>query len=91
MTKLRRKRRVQESIHESQFCRERKKKLTQFWKDHDIFKKSIETEEKVTLFTLSMIGPPTANGKPHIGHVLTRVIKDMIPRIPYNEGLHGST
>lgn len=43
----------------------------------------------MTLFTF-YDGPSTTNGKPHIGHVLTRVIKDMIPRYHYNEGLHGS-
>ena len=58
---------------------EREKEAAQFWKDHDIFKKSIETREGDPVYTF-YDGPPTANGKPHIGHVLTRVIKDMIPR-----------
>ena len=58
---------------------EREKETAQFWKDHDIFKKSIETREGDPVYTF-YDGPPTANGKPHIGHVLTRVIKDMIPR-----------
>ena len=58
---------------------EREKDTAQFWKDHDNFKKSIETREGDTVYTF-YDGPPTANGKPHIGHVLTRVIKDMIPR-----------
>ena len=58
---------------------EREKETAQFWKDHDIFKKSIETREGDPVYTF-YAGPPTANGKPHIGHVLTRVIKDMIPR-----------
>ena len=58
---------------------EREKETAQFWKDHDIFKKIIETREGDPVYTF-YDGPPTANGKPHIGHVLTRVIKDMIPR-----------
>ena len=58
---------------------EREKKIEQFWKDNDIFKKSIDTKASGEVYTF-YDGPPTANGKPHIGHVLTRVIKDMIPR-----------
>ena len=58
---------------------EREKKIEQFWKDHSIFKKSIDTKADGPVYTF-YDGPPTANGKPHIGHVLTRVIKDMIPR-----------
>ncbi len=58
---------------------EREKKIEQFWKDNDIFKKSIDERSDGEVFTF-YDGPPTANGKPHIGHVLTRVIKDMIPR-----------
>ncbi|MCH5271451.1 MAG: isoleucine--tRNA ligase [Lachnospiraceae bacterium] len=58
---------------------EREKKVEQFWKDHNIFEKSMETRKEGPTYTF-YDGPPTANGKPHIGHVLTRVIKDMIPR-----------
>ena len=58
---------------------EREKKVEQFWKDHDIFRKSMENRKEGPTYTF-YDGPPTANGKPHIGHVLTRVIKDMIPR-----------
>ncbi len=58
---------------------EREKKVEQFWKDNDIFKKSMENRTEGDTYTF-YDGPPTANGKPHIGHVLTRVIKDMIPR-----------
>ncbi len=58
---------------------EREKKIEQFWKDNDIFQKSIDTKADGPVYTF-YDGPPTANGKPHIGHVLTRVIKDMIPR-----------
>ncbi|MCI8549408.1 MAG: isoleucine--tRNA ligase, partial [Lachnospiraceae bacterium] len=58
---------------------DREKKIQQFWKDNDIFEKSIDSRKKGETYTF-YDGPPTANGKPHIGHVLTRVIKDMIPR-----------
>ncbi len=58
---------------------EREKKTEKFWKDNDIFKKSMENRKEGETYTF-YDGPPTANGKPHIGHVLTRVIKDMIPR-----------
>ena len=58
---------------------EREKEVEKFWKDNDIFKKSIENRKQGETYTF-YDGPPTANGKPHIGHVLTRVIKDMIPR-----------
>ena len=58
---------------------EREKRIEQFWQDHHIFEKSIETRKQGETYTF-YDGPPTANGKPHIGHVLTRVIKDMIPR-----------
>ena len=58
---------------------EREKEVEQFWADNDIFKKSMQEREGSPMYTF-YDGPPTANGKPHIGHVLTRVIKDMIPR-----------
>lgn len=58
---------------------EREKKIEKFWKDNDIFQKSIDARENCDTY-MFYDGPPTANGKPHIGHVLTRVIKDMIPR-----------
>jgi isoleucyl-tRNA synthetase len=58
---------------------EREKEVEKFWKDNDIFKKSINNRKEGETYTF-YDGPPTANGKPHIGHVLTRVIKDMIPR-----------
>ncbi len=58
---------------------EREKEIVEFWKDNDIFKKSIQNRSDGEVFTF-FDGPPTANGKPHIGHVLTRVIKDLIPR-----------
>ena len=58
---------------------DREREVLKFWKDNDIFNKSIE-EKKDSETYMFYDGPPTANGKPHIGHVLTRVIKDMIPR-----------
>ncbi|MEG1880844.1 MAG: class I tRNA ligase family protein, partial [Oscillospiraceae bacterium] len=58
---------------------DREKEIVEFWKENDIFKKSIENREGHEIFTF-FDGPPTANGKPHIGHVLTRAIKDLIPR-----------
>ena len=58
---------------------EREKEVENFWKENDIFKKSMENRKEGPTYTF-YDGPPTANGKPHIGHVLTRVIKDMIPR-----------
>lgn len=58
---------------------EREKEVEKFWKDNDIFQKSIDSRKEGPTYTF-YDGPPTANGKPHIGHVLTRVIKDMIPR-----------
>lgn len=58
---------------------EREKKTEAFWKENKIFEKSIEDRRDCKNYTF-YDGPPTANGKPHIGHVLTRVIKDMIPR-----------
>jgi len=58
---------------------EQEKKIEKFWRDEKIFEKSIEERKNGTPYVF-YDGPPTANGKPHIGHVLTRVIKDMIPR-----------
>ena len=58
---------------------EEEKKIEKFWSDSKIFEKSIEERAKGEPYVF-YDGPPTANGKPHIGHVLTRVIKDMIPR-----------
>ena len=58
---------------------QREKQVEKFWKENDIFKKQIDTRKKGESYVF-YDGPPTANGKPHIGHVLTRAIKDMIPR-----------
>ena len=64
---------------------EREKKTEQFWRDNHIFQKSIDSRKEGETYTF-YDGPPTANGKPHIGHVLTRVIKDMIPRYKTMKG-----
>ena len=58
---------------------DRERKVLDFWRENDIFKKSIELRAGAPTY-MFYDGPPTANGQPHIGHVLTRVIKDMIPR-----------
>ncbi len=65
----------------------REKEIEEFWKANKIFEKSIDQRKDGENFTF-YDGPPTANGKPHIGHVLTRVIKDMIPRYRAMKGYH---
>ena len=64
---------------------EREKNIEKFWKDQKIFEKSMDSRKDGETYTF-YDGPPTANGKPHIGHVLTRVIKDMIPRYQTMKG-----
>jgi isoleucyl-tRNA synthetase len=64
---------------------DREKEVIDFWKQNDTFKKSMEQRKQCETYTF-YDGPPTANGKPHIGHVLTRVIKDMIPRYQAMKG-----
>ncbi|MCR5273500.1 MAG: isoleucine--tRNA ligase [Lachnospiraceae bacterium] len=64
---------------------DREKETLKFWNENDIFKKSMERRKEGETYTF-YDGPPTANGKPHIGHVLTRVIKDMIPRYQTMKG-----
>ena len=64
---------------------EREKQTEKFWRENRIFEKSIEDRKDCDTYTF-YDGPPTANGKPHIGHVLTRVIKDMIPRYQTMKG-----
>ena len=64
---------------------DREHEVNEFWKKNDIFGKSLKTREGAPYYTF-YDGPPTANGKPHIGHVLTRVIKDMIPRYHVMKG-----
>ncbi|MDY5624557.1 MAG: isoleucine--tRNA ligase, partial [Eubacteriales bacterium] len=58
---------------------EREKETLKFWKDNQIFEKSVQLRKGAPAYTF-FDGPPTANGKPHIGHVLTRAMKDIIPR-----------
>ncbi|WP_058485580.1 isoleucine--tRNA ligase [Defluviitalea phaphyphila] len=64
---------------------EREKQILNFWKENNIFEKSLSARKDGPTFTF-YDGPPTANGKPHIGHILTRVIKDIIPRYKSMKG-----
>ncbi len=66
---------------------DREKEVLTYWKNHDVFRRSTEKNEGNPEFTF-YDGPPTANGKPHIGHILTRVIKDIIPRYRTMKGYH---
>ena len=66
---------------------EREKNVEKFWTENDIFNKSMKIREGCPTYTF-YDGPPTANGKPHIGHVLTRCIKDMIPRYRTMKGYY---
>ena len=66
---------------------DREKNVEHFWKENHIFEKSMEHRKEGPTYTF-YDGPPTANGKPHIGHVLTRVIKDMIPRYRTMKGYY---
>ena len=63
----------------------REKEILEFWKENHIFEKSGEQNKGKEPFTF-YDGPPTANGKPHIGHILTRCIKDIIPRYRFMQG-----
>ncbi|GHU75006.1 isoleucine--tRNA ligase [Clostridia bacterium] len=64
---------------------EREQEVLKFWKDNRIFEKSIELRKDGETFTF-FDGPPTANGKPHIGHIITRAVKDIIPRYKTMKG-----
>ena len=66
---------------------DREKEIEKFWADNNIFEKSMKNREGGQTY-MFYDGPPTANGKPHIGHVLTRVIKDMIPRYRTMKGYY---
>ena len=66
---------------------EREKEIIAFWKENGIFEKSVQKNEGGEEFSF-FDGPPTANGKPHIGHILTRVMKDIIPRYQTMKGKH---
>ena len=65
---------------------QREQEVIRFWKEHKIFEKTVarESDKTFTFFD----GPPTANGKPHIGHILTRAMKDIIPRYKTMKGYH---
>ena len=66
---------------------DREKEVLEFWKENKIFEQNVNLNEGNREFTF-YDGPPTANGKPHIGHILTRVIKDIIPRYHVMKGDH---
>ncbi len=66
---------------------EREKRIIEFWKENGVFEESISKNEGGKEFSF-YDGPPTANGKPHIGHILTRVMKDLIPRYQTMKGKH---
>ena len=63
----------------------REKEVLEFWKKNEVFQKSIDLRKGGDVFTF-YDGPPTANGKPHIGHIETRAIKDLIPRYQTMKG-----
>lgn len=64
---------------------EREVEVQKFWKEHEIFQKSNKAREGCPVYTF-YDGPPTANGKPHIGHIITRAVKDLIPRYKTMKG-----
>ena len=64
---------------------EREDKVSKFWEENNIFQESIKEREGCPVYTF-FDGPPTANGKPHIGHVITRAIKDLFPRYKTMKG-----
>ena len=64
---------------------EREKQILDFWRENKIFEESITSRDGAPAFTFHD-GPPTANGKPHIGHVITRSIKDLFPRYKTMKG-----
>ena len=66
----------------------REKEVLEFWKKNEVFQKSIDLRKGGDVFTF-YDGPPTANGKPHIGHIETRAIKDLIPRYQTMKGKYG--
>ena len=66
---------------------EREKKIVEYWNENKVFEQSMQTREGGKEFSF-YDGPPTANGKPHIGHILTRVMKDIVPRYQTMKGAH---
>lgn len=76
-----------EKVNTSFNFTERELEIQKFWQENDIFEKSIKHREGCKTFTF-YDGPPTANGMPHIGHIITRVVKDIIPRYKSMKGYH---
>jgi isoleucyl-tRNA synthetase len=66
---------------------EREKQIVEYWNENKIFEESMKATEGKEEFSF-YDGPPTANGKPHIGHILTRVMKDIVPRYKTMKGNH---
>ena len=76
-----------EKVNVNSYSIAREKEVLKFWKENDVFRKSLALRADAPVFTF-YDGPPTANGKPHIGHVITRVIKDLIPRYRTMKGYY---
>ncbi|MDR1664771.1 MAG: isoleucine--tRNA ligase [Clostridiales bacterium] len=74
-----------EKVQTSLSFAEREQAVLDFWKEHDIFNASITRRKDAPVYTF-YDGPPTANGKPHIGHIITRAVKDLIPRYKTMKG-----
>ena len=74
---------MQKKIERNYDFAKSEQEVIDFWKQNDIFKKAVAKNDVNTKNYVFYDGPPTANGKPHIGHVLTRVVKDVIPRYNY--------
>ena len=66
---------------------EREKEVVEYWNENHVFEDSVKMNEGKEEFSF-YDGPPTANGKPHIGHILTRVMKDIVPRYQTMKGKH---
>ena len=72
-------------VDASQGTVSREKDIAKLWKEKDVIQKSFDSNKDGEHFTF-FDGPPTANGKPHVGHILTRVMKDIIPRYKVMKG-----
>ena len=66
---------------------DREKRVVEYWNENHVFEDSVKKNEGKEEFSF-YDGPPTANGKPHIGHILTRVMKDIVPRYKTMKGMH---
>lgn len=77
-----------EQVNKNYDFKKSEKDVVEFWKKHNVFRKTVERNPIEKENFVFYDGPPTANGKPHIGHVLTRVIKDVIPRYKTMKGYH---